>query len=439
MISKIGAGHSLYVANNYKNMPLNWKRIALVMAFIAAVIIFGYLLYFLFLKPAIPTTTEPGANVNVGPGVLPPAGVNVNIPTAGNVNGALPSGVNVNIGPPSAELPAAPSASAVAAGGLTETKALTTGRAYQPTLAADGNNAIYYDKTTGLFYRITPDGRSTPLSDEVFYEVENIAWAPSKEKAILEYPDGSNILYDFSTNQQITLPKHWQDFSFSPGSDQIVLKSMGDNVESRWLAVAKTDGSDAKKIEYLGDKDATVYPAWSPNNQIIAMFREDKDFDRQDLYFVGLNNENFKSTIVEGRGFQGQWSTNGDRLLYSVYSSNTDYKPSLWIVEAQGDNIGQNRRELKLETWADKCTFGDNDSVYCAVPRDLSTGAGIFASELDNSPCDLYKIDLKTGIKTKLAIPEGNHNIENVIVNNNGNYLYFTSKTDGKLYKINLR
>jgi Tol biopolymer transport system component len=69
----------------------------------------------------------------------------------------------------------------------------------------------------------------------------------------------------------------------------------------------------------------------------------------------------------------------------------------------------------------------------------LQTGAGIFAQELDNSKTDIYKIDLKSGIKTRVAIPEGDHNIDNVIVSEDGRYLYFSSQTDGRLYKINLK
>lgn len=421
-------------------MPLNWKRILLLIIFLASVILFGYLLYYFFLKPAIPVTTT-NTNTNEQPGALPGAGVNVNIPTITNTNGALPgggTGTNINLAPPPVS-PTTAIVSPVANGGLTEIKPLTTTGAYQPTLAADGNNAIYYDRATGLFYKITPEGQVSPLSNEVFFDVENVTWASDKEKAVLEYPDGSNIVYDFSNDQQITLPKHWEEFDFSPNSDQLVFKSMGSGSENRWLAIANTNGSEARKIEHLGDKDSTVHTAWSPNNQIIAMFREDKDFDRQDLYFVGLNNENFKSTVIEGRGFQGQWSDEGDKLLYSVYSSGSNYKPTLWIVEASGDNIGKNRRSLGLETWSDKCSFSNNNEVYCAVPKSLQEGAGIFHQELDNGPTDIYKIDLETGFKSKIAVPQTNHNISNIMVTENGNYLYFTSQTDGQLYKINLR
>lgn len=419
-------------------MPINWKRILILIGFIAGVILIGYLLYFFFLRSAIPPT-GPDINANLPAGVLPGAGVGANIPTVADINGALPTNINALAGPPAPVPPGTKVATPVATGGLTQTSRLTSVQAYQPALAADGSGVVYYDKNTGLFYTINASGRTNPLSDKVFYEVENITWANDRQSAVLEYPDGSNIVYDFSTGQQITLPKHWEEFSFSPNSNQLVFKSMGTGEESRWLAVANTDGSSARRIANLGDKDATVHPDWSPNNQIVAMYREDKDFDRQDLYFVGLNNENFKSTIIEGRGFQGQWSTDGNRLLYSVYSSASGYKPTLWIVEAHGENIGQNRRALQLETWADKCTFGDNDSVYCAVPTSLSEGAGIFYHDLDNSPTDIYKIDLQTGFKSRIAVPEGNHNIESLVISDDGRYLYMSSKDDGRLYQIRLR
>ena len=189
----------------------------------------------------------------------------------------------------------------------------------------------------------------------------------------------------------------------------------------------------------LGDKDATVYPSWSPNKQIIAMYSEGKNFDQQYLYFLGLNNENFKSSVIAGRSFEGVWSPKGDRLFYSVYTSQDDFKPSLWVVSAQGENIGQNRKNLNLQTWADKCSFTDNDTIYCAVPQSLEDGAGIFRDEFDSSPSDIYKIHLKIGSRSRVAIPEGRHNIESLMVSGDGQNLYFVSKNDGRIYQVQLR
>ena len=209
--------------------------------------------------------------------------------------------------------------------------------------------------------------------------------------------------------------------------------------ENRWLVVASPDGSNAKALEAIGTEDKTVYPSWSPNSQIVAMYTQGVDFNRQEVFFVGLNGENFKSTIVEGRGFQSQWSTSGNQLLYSVYSTSDNLNPRLWIVDANSNTIGQNRQSLDLATWSSKCTFASDTQVYCAVPENLPQGAGMFPELADQTKDDLYQIDLTTGSKKLIAVPNGVYNISQVIVPSAQNYLYFTDKSTGQLYKIQLK
>jgi hypothetical protein len=217
------------------------------------------------------------------------------------------------------------------------------------------------------------------------------------------------------------------------------MKSMGQDESNRWLAVVNSDGTQVKGLEPLGDKDDTVFPAWSPNNQVAAVFTEGQDFDNQEAYFVGLNNENFKSTVVPGRGFDPKWSPVGDKLLYSVYSTASDMKPGLWIVDAQGDNIGNNRINLNVNTWADKCSFTDNTNLYCAVPNSLDQGSGLFPELGNNTTDSLYQIDVKTGNKKQIAIPQGDYTISNVTVTDDNQNLYFTDAKTNKIYKIKLK
>ena len=187
----------------------------------------------------------------------------------------------------------------------------------------------YYNRSDGKFYRLDAQGNLVALSDTVFHKVQNVTWASNGEKAILEYPDGNKIVYDFNKQKQVTLPKHWQDFSFSPNGQQISAKSIAYDVENRHLIVANADGSKAKSLSPIGENADKVYPIWSPNNQAAAMYLGGVDFNRQEVFFVGLNDENFKSTIVNGRGFEPKWSTEGDRLLYSVYNSDNRMNPTL--------------------------------------------------------------------------------------------------------------
>jgi dipeptidyl aminopeptidase/acylaminoacyl peptidase len=290
-----------------------------------------------------------------------------------------------------------------------------------------GGDFRYYNANDGKFYRVLPNGAIQNLSDQVFYNAQKVTWAKNKNTAVIEYPDNSKIVYNFDTNKQVTLPKHWQDFSFSSDGGEIAAKSIGMDPSNRWLVTINSDGTGSKLIEPMGENADKVTVDWSPSKQVVAFSQTGapQGGERREILFVGLNGENFKSTVVEGSGFQPQWSTTGKKLLYSVYSSRSDFKPELWLVDSYGDSIGNNRHLLSLNTWADKCTFSNDDTAFCAVPKDLPTGAGMARDIAAYNYDDLYKIDLKTGLKTPIPLND-NYNVTNISYDAGSNKIMFT-------------
>lgn len=405
-----------------------YKKIFLVIGFILIVFILGYLLYTVFFRQpkTQPSIKEPIiSEISTG---LPQAK-----PGTGQVVEPIePTGL-------SAEKTPSSKASSVALGGLTQINALNETPSLAATLSSKGDDLQYYNKTDEKFYRINKDGQATLMEDKVFHQVESVIWSPNKNKAILEYPDGTNVVYDFDNKKQITLPAHWKDFNFAPDGSKLVMKSIGLDPDNRWLAVVNEDGSRAQQLEPLGDKDKTVYPLWSPNNQTVAMFTEGVDFDRQEVYFVGLHKENFKSMVINGRGFQPKWTPDGNELLYSVYSSNNNFKPTLWVTNAIGDTIGNDRRLLNIETWAEKCVFANAIDLYCAVPNKLEEGSGIFEELSEHTKDNLYKINIKTGSKKLIATTNSSYNMSNLIISSDSSLLYFTDKINETLHKVNLK
>ncbi|MCK4539956.1 hypothetical protein KAU09_02255 [Candidatus Parcubacteria bacterium] len=411
------------------NFWYKYKKLILITAFLAVCLSIGYLLYLMFFKPALPKppTDEEKTSTSSMSG-FPDSDSGAKI-TGDTEDGTQTSDISL----PQSR------ASEIAKGGLTKTSKLNNENSLEPIISSDGNKLQYYNKEDGHFYKIDKNGKAFLMSEKTFHNVENIVWADTKNKAIIEYPDGANTLYNFDTNRQTSLPSHWKDFNFSPGSEKIVMKSIGLDPGNRWLAVAGDDGSNVRALEPLGKKDDTVYPAWSPNNQIAAVFTESRDFDRQEVYFIGLNKENFKSAIVDGRGFQPKWSPKGDQLLYSVYSSKNNLKPSLWVVNAQGESIGSGRKNLNIETWAEKCAYGSDTELYCAVPENLPEGSGLFPELALGSKDNIYKIDTKTGVKKLIAIPDQNFSMSNLNISENGYYLYFTDNKNNNIHKIKLK
>lgn len=392
------------------------KRIALIIGLLAVAGLIAYGLYFMFFRPATTGRPVPPSGTTLPPGQLP-------------VSGTAPTTTTgVTRGPGGELLP------------VSGIIASTSPSYYKPALVNQvlsetatypslntGGDFRYYNANDGKFYRVMPDGSIKNLSDQVFFNAQKVTWAKNQNEAVIEYPDSSKIIYNFDTKKQVTLPKHWQDFSFSSDGAQIAAKSIGLDAANRWLVTVNNDGTGAKLIEPLGDNADKVIVDWSPNQQVAAFSQTGapQSGERREVLFVGLNGENFKSAIVEGSGFEPQWSTTGKKLLYSVYSSRSDFKPELWLVDSYGDSIGNNRQSLRLNTWADKCTFSNDDTAFCAVPKDLPTGAGMSRDIAAYNYDDLYKIDLKTGLKTPIAL-NGNYNVTNISYDAGRNKIMFT-------------
>ncbi|PLX29100.1 hypothetical protein C0581_00010 [Candidatus Parcubacteria bacterium] len=415
------------------------RRIIYMVLFILVCILLGFAIYrvFFYKPPTIPIsgpgTGQSGEFPSVGegktpgqiatpPGTLPPSGERPTTP------GGIPTG------------PAGtPDEDTLIPTGTELVKRITDVTVANLSGDADGG-ARFYNSQDGKFYRINANGKVELMNDKVFFGVDNVTWSPENNESIIEYPDGANTYFNFDTNEQVTLPTHWEEFTFSNEGQQIAAKSMGLDPENRWIITSDPRGNNIKLIEPMGENASKVNVDWSPTRQVVALSATGKSLgsDRQEILLVGLNHENYKSLTVEGRGMQSQWSPEGSKLLHSVYNGRNDYKPELWIVDSTPDTVGQNRKPLSVNTWADKCTMTSERFVYCGVPDTLETGAGFAPQLADNTRDDLFKIDTVTGIKTKIALDDY-YTIESIHTSEDGDMLYFTDKNKTGVFQIPIK
>jgi len=404
------------------------KRILIGSVFVIAVLALAYLLYIVFFR----TTPTPPAPVNVNNGNIALPNINETLQNINREN------TNVDTTIPSVD--------------TFEDQTKKTAQVLTPSInaqdpaPANDGSLRYYAPVDGKFYKVNSNGSITSLSDSTFQDIEKVTWSDNSNEAILEFPDGSNIYYNIDTNRQVTLPKEYEEFDFSPTSSKIVFKYMHIDQERRVLAVSNPDGTGARTLESLGENADHVMVEWSPTGKVAASYAEFIDLNRQELGFVGLKGENFKGTIVEGRGLQSSYSPSGKELLYSVYSSGTEYKPSLWIVDADGEDIGKNRKELKINTFANKCSFNSaGTTVYCGIPQEQKYGYGLEPGLLDGIGDDIYRIDIATGSKTKVATPlngfgQATFSVDDdsMVITEDSGQLFFRDKLTGQLIKIDL-
>lgn len=417
------------------------RRLLLIIAFTLGILVLGFLLYVSFFRSATPQTNgNENGNVN---GVLPNVNGTVNRPV-GNTNGVLPNINSRNTNGATANVNTGPGT--VADGGETTVQTLVSQNAFQTVVDSSGN-LRYYDRATGQFYKLDANGNLVPLSGVKFPDAESVTWSPSKSQVIVEFPDDSKIFYDFDTKKQATLPKEGENFSFAPTGSQIAFKFNAANPDDRFLVVSNADGTSISPVEGLGENGDKVQVSWSPNDQVIATFTPGLNATSQEVVFVGKNGENFKSTITNGRGFESQWSPNGQYMVYSTYSADSNFNPVLHIVNGQGETIGDDNRSLSLQTWSDKCTFSKSGaSLFCAVPASgqLKSGSGIYRDQASGVPDTFYRVDLQSGSVQQLAVPVGTDGSRqfsalNLALSPDETKLYFTDAPSGRVLSLNVR
>jgi Tol biopolymer transport system component len=406
----------------------NFKKILLGILLLAIVGGIGYAIYFVFFKPATgPVTTIPATNTNTG--------------TGGNLN---PSGTGTNIPyvPPSNGTGTLPQASPIARGGATLSTILVGDPTLGQTLAADGKTIRYYNRATGKFMAVDANGNIVELSDQVFSNVQNVTWSGDGNKVVMEFPDGSKLTYDFLAKKQNTIPASWNDFSFSPGSDQLAALQISDSSTSRYLVTAGSDGTGVKAIEPLGDNADKVKVAWSPAGDILALSSTGDagtNFGQKTVLFIGKNGENFPGTEITGLNFTPRWSPDGAYLLYSVATSDDNFSPRLYVITGSGANMGGGRRAINLFTTADRCIFSDAKTAYCAVPDSIPEGAGLSPEVLNDIPNAIYKVNIVTGAVTLIGRPDTDIPISALSVSKDGGTLFFTDGYSGNIKKMKLK
>lgn len=406
------------------------RKALIAILFLGLIGALGFAIYSFFFKPVSAPVETPPANTNTQAGG--------SLPGAGNTNGNTP------YVPPSSGTSSLTPASPVAKGGPTISTTLVSSPTLGVTLSADGKSIRYYDQATGKFMSIDPTGKLVELSGKTFPSVKQVTWSGDGTKAIMAFPDGSKLAYDFASQKQSTIPASWEDFSFSPDSGKLAAKQESESSASRYLVVANADGTGTRPIAALGENGDQVDVAWSPSGDVLALSATgDTDmagsFGEHQVLFVGANGENFPATLVDGEGFIPLWSPDGSYLLYSSAASGDDFKPRLYAVTGSGANRGSGRRTLNLMTFADKCVFADNVTAYCAVPDSLPEGIGLERGALGFVPDSVFKVNIATGLITLVGRPDSDTMIRSLAVSSDGSTLFFTDAGNGNIKKMMLR
>ncbi|MDD5289943.1 MAG: hypothetical protein PHT40_01935 [Patescibacteria group bacterium] len=420
---------------NFDPSQLNWKKILLIIGFVLVCLGLVILMYFMFFKST--PAPQPG---EVG---YVPTGAELPGSELGTGGQELGSGGQLPENTPSVGENTFSGASAVANGGATSATAVNEQSILGMALDS-GGNLVYYNRDDSRFYKISSDGASALLSKEKFLQLKDVVWSADTSAAIVTYPDDLKIYYNFATNKKVTLPKNVVEPIFSTDGSKISFKYETNNPDNNYVAVSRPDGTGAKLIEPLGSESNRVQATFSPNGNVVAFYAKATGLDSSEIFFIGQAGENFRSLKVTGTNFKGLWSPSGQKILYQTATADNDFNPSLKITSGQTASLGGPSLSLDVSTWVDKCVFASENEIYCAVPDDLPTGAGLYSEVIKNEIDSIYRLNLATGTKEKIADPVDENGqaifkIGRLSVSADQATLFFWDENTGKMYKIRLK
>lgn len=331
----------------------------------------------------------------------------------------------------------------VASGGQTRVNTVTADIFNAPAVNSASGDIYSYSPIMGSFLKVDEAGNTDFVSDKQFYNVEEVAWSPNGDSAIMEFGDGTNLYYDFDQDVAVRLPDQISEPRFNESGDKIAFEWYDEiDYDRNYIGVSNPDGTGVRFVELLGDVGDRVHIEWSPESEYIATVRNSKNGNAQELTFIGQNGENYKKLSVPGANVEYDYVPNSSKMLISSINMASGGVHELYIANADQDNFGS-IVSTGLKTTIHKCAMNDSGTAaYCAVPRIVTKGSALVPQLSSGSPEDFYEVDLATGESALIAVPEHDELagivVKDVMLSSDQKTLFFTNQTDGRLLSLQL-
>ncbi len=310
------------------------------------------------------------------------------------------------------------------------------------TLAPDENSLKYYAKKTGQTYKVDLDGQNkTLVSSRETPGLVEVFWSPDKTRAISRYfQEGKDrfAYFNYSENKGAVLKDNLDTVAWQTNG-KIFYKYYSSTDNKRSLNIANPDGTDWKKIADIPHRNVVIAPI--PRTGLVSFWNAPDAFAETIFSSAPVIGGEGK-TLVSGKfGADYLWSSDGSKILVSHSAERGGTKMQLAVTNDRGGEY----RNLEMPTLVSKCAWSrDNKNIFCALPGSIPDTAVLpndYLAGKFQTVDTFWKINTLTGEKERiieLNKIEESFDVLSIFLNNDESFLFFTSRADGKLYRIDL-
>lgn len=215
---------------------------------------------------------------------------------------------------------------------------------------------------------------------------------------------------------------------FSPDGKKIAYQ------KNNGLLTSDLDGKNQRTlIRELNLRD--IIMKW-PDANTIALVSKPSGIAPGSVWFFDIRNLSMSKVIDNLFGLEALFSSDSNSFVYS-YTNQNGQDLKLAIYDAKGNSKIINN----VSTLVDKCAFAkDQINIYCAVPKSWSNFAVLpddYYKNTSTTNDNIWKINTITG--EKMLIYEKVGNISNLVVNEDESNIFFISKENQFLYKLDVK
>lgn len=205
------------------------------------------------------------------------------------------------------------------------------------------------------------------------------------------------------------------------------------------LNTSKPDGSEWKEIAKSPVKNP--YIATVPSGVSISFWNQPNAFEKTSLYTVAMTGGEAKLIFDQKFGANYLWSPDGTRVLISSINEKGGADVRLGTANQNGGEF----QTLQAPTLVSKAAWSkDAKTIYYALPLSMPGNIALpndYFEKPIHTKDSFWKMDTTTGKNERIIAPEdihGEYDSIDLFLDPNEEFLFFTNRNDGKVYRIRL-
>ena len=312
------------------------------------------------------------------------------------------------------------------------------------TLSADGKSIYYFLAGNGQINQVDLNGKlEKVLSTAEFTGLKEVLWNKPKSKIIVKTEESPNLTrfyyYDLSNKTLTPLKENLDSATWSNLGDKIIYKYFDSKTKKRSLSVSDPDGKNWHDLATFDYRYVNISPIFGTS--LISFWPSPDAYTATSTNVISFSGEDKKEILRDRFGANLLWAPSGTLAAVSYTDQKGGHKTDLALMNSQGGEF----RSLAFPTFTGKCVFtSDSKFLYCALPGDIS-GSSILPNDWQENKIKtadtFWKIEIASGKKERLVDPEkisGSIDVIRSFLSQDEKTLFFTNKSDGKLYKVKL-